>query len=297
MRILLTGANGVMGRAVIGPLLAAGHQVRGLVRSESAAKLVQAAGADPVRGDVLEHASMVSALTGCDAVVNFATHIPVGFKMFVPGSLSQVNRIRTIGSQVVVDAALEVGVEKIIQQSLSFIYVAAGDDWIDEATPIDVTLVTEPLVIAEENTRRIEQAGGQAVCLRYGLISGDDPNSRYFVRRAKRGKAIGFGDPDSWMHVVHPDDVGTSTVAALTAPSGAYNVGAEPIRRRNYVDAIANAGGRASGRFYRDWLFGVTADKLELLARPQRVSSQLFSDRTGWQPSRPKLSQEWFDGS
>ncbi|HPU13523.1 MAG TPA: NAD(P)-dependent oxidoreductase [Aeromicrobium sp.] len=294
MRILLTGANGVMGRAAISALVAAGHEVRGLIRSDSAAAVVETDGAVPVFGDVLDHASMVAAMRDCDVVVNFATHIPVGLKMFAPGSLNRVNRIRTIGSQVVAEAAHEAGVGRIVQQSLSFIYVARGDEWIDESTPVDVTAVSEPLVIAESNARQLEQSGATAVCLRYGLICGDDPNSQYFLNRARRRKAIGFGDPGSWMHVIHPDDVGSSTVAALTAPSGAYNVGAEPITRRGYVDAIAQAAGRTEGRFYRDWLFGVTADKLELLARPQRVSSQLFTDRTGWKPSRPVLTKEWF---
>lgn len=98
------------------------------------------------------------------------------------------------------------------------------------------------------------------------------------------------------MHVIHPIDVGTSTVAALAAPSGAYNVGADPLTRREYVDAIARASGFGEGRFFRRWLFNVTADKLELLARSHRVSSQRFTDQTGWKPTHPTLTQDWFRG-
>lgn len=294
MRILLTGANGVMGRATIPALQSAGHEVVGLVRSPSAARVVQSAGATAVHGDVLDRASLLNAMRGCDAVVNFATHVPVGVRAMLPGSLNRVNRIRTVGAGVVADAAIESGIGVMIQQSLSFIYVDRGDEWIDETTPIDVTLVTEPLAVAESHAQRVEEAGGVAVRLRYGLIAGNDRNSQFLVRRAARRRPVGLGDPDSWMHVIHPDDIGTSALAALDAPSGSYNVGAEPLKRRDYADAIATAAGFSDGRFFRSWVFGVTADKLEMLARSQRVTSQLFTDRTGWKPSHPVLTPEWF---
>lgn len=295
MRILLTGANGVMGRATIPALQNAGHDVVGVVRSHDAARIVAAAGARPVRGDVLDRTSMVRAMQGCDTVVNFATHVPVGLRAMLPGSLRRVNRIRTVGAAVVVDAAIEAGVERIVQQSVSFIYVDRGEEWIDETTPIDVTSVTEPLAVAEHHAGRLREVGGTAVCLRYGLIAGDDPNSQFFVRRAGKRRPFGIGEPDSWMHVVHPLDVGTSAVAALAAPDGAYNVGAEPLRRRDYVDAIARAAGFSEGRFLRSGLF-TSADKFELLARSQRVSSRRFSESAGWKPVRPVLSAEWFRG-
>lgn len=294
MRILLTGANGVMGRATIPALQNAGHQVVGLVRSPSAARLVQSTGATAISGDVLDETSLLKAMRGCDAVVNFATHVPVGARAMLPGSLTRVNRIRTVGAGVVADAAIESGVGIMVQQSLSLIYAARGEEWIDESAPIDVTSVTEPLTVAEHHAQRVEEAGGVTVRLRYGLISGDDPNSQFLVRRARKRRPIGLGDPDSWMHVVHPLDVGTSAVAALGAPSGAYNVGAEPLKRREYANAIARAAGHSEGRFFHQWLFSVTADKLELLARSQRVTSQLFMDRTGWKPMRPVLTPEWF---
>ena len=69
MRILLTGANGVMGRATIPALQSAGHELVGLVRSPSAARVVQSAGATAVHGDVLDRASLLNAMRGCDAVI------------------------------------------------------------------------------------------------------------------------------------------------------------------------------------------------------------------------------------
>lgn len=294
MRVFLTGANGVMGRASIHALRAAGHEVVGLVRSPENAALVQGWGAAAVIGDVLQPQTLEPAMRGCDVVVNFATKIPVGYGALMPGSLTELERIRRIGAGHVAEAAIRVGASRIIQQSLSLIYVDGGDEWIDESSAIDVTSVADPLVVAEDHARSISAAGGTAVCLRYGLIAGDDANSRFFLKRAAKGRTFGLGDPASWQHLVHPDDIGTSVIAALTAPAGSYNVGAEPVTRAEYVATIAQAAGRDSGRFLPRWVHTLGGDKLEMLTRSQRVSSRLFTDSTGWKPARPHLTPQWF---
>lgn len=295
MKVFLTGASGVMGRATIDALHDAGHEVVGLARTSRTADQVAAAGAQPVLGDVYDRRAMITGMRGCDAVANLATKVPVGKGTLRPGSLKAIDRIRLYGSQVVADAAVHAGVGHLVQQSLSFIYADQGDDWIDERSPVDVTRATEPVVVAEENVRALDAAGGTSVSLRFGLITGDDPNTAWLFRRAAAGRSIGLGDEAGWMHVIHPDDVGSAVVHALTAPGGVYNVGAEPVQRRDYVDTIARAAGRSTGAFLPGWVLRIGAEKLEILIRSQRVSSQLFSDRTGWQPVHTKLSPEWFD--
>lgn len=295
MKVFLTGASGVMGRATIEALHDAGHDVVGLARTPQSADLVAAAGARPVLGDVYDTRAMIAGMRGCDAVANLATKVPVGKGALRPGSLKAIDRIRLYGSKVVADAAVQAGVGRLVQQSLSFIYADHGDDWIDEHSPVDVTRATEPVVVAEENVRALDAAGGTSVCLRFGLITGDDPNTAWLFRRAAAGRSIGLGEEETWMHVIHPDDVGTAVVHALTAPGGVYNVGAEPVQRRDYVDTIAKAAGRSNGAFLPHWILRIGAEKLEILIRSQRVSSQLFSDRTGWHPIHTTLTPEWID--
>ncbi len=110
-----------------------------------------------------------------------------------PGSLREVDRIRVVGSKVVAIAAREAGVERIVQQSLSFIYADADDEWIDEQSPIDLTGATEPVVVAEHRMARFAEFGGTSVSLRFGLVTGNDRNTAWLFRRAAAGKAIGMG--------------------------------------------------------------------------------------------------------
>jgi len=73
MRVLVTGATGFLGRSTVRALVAAGHDVRALVRDVSRGR--DAFGPVPVDivvGDVGQTTSVAAALTGCDAVVHAA---------------------------------------------------------------------------------------------------------------------------------------------------------------------------------------------------------------------------------
>ncbi|MBC7594496.1 MAG: NAD(P)-dependent oxidoreductase [Kineosporiaceae bacterium] len=295
MKVFLTGATGVMGLSAINALHEAGHRVVGLARSAGKATEVANAGAQPHRGDIFDRESLLDGMHGCDAVCNLATRVPIGNAALLPGAWKANDRIRSEGSRVVIDAAREAGIGRVVQQSLSFIYGDHGDDWIDENSPIDVTRYAEPVVVAESQLENFARNEGAGVSLRFGLITGPDGNSAWLLNRARAGKATGMGSRDGWCHVIHPHDVGTAVAAALTAPSGIYNAGAEPIQRKDLVDVYAQAGGRKEGKFYGRAVMKLAGQKVELITRSQRVSSQRFSERTGWYPQYPKLTPDWFD--
>ena len=285
-----------MGRSTIPALHDAGHTVVGLARSAKAAKVVAARGAEPVMADLFDADALVRAMQGCDAVVNFATHVPIGFTMLLPGAWRTNDHIRSHATGIVAQAAREAGVGRLVQQSLSFVYADHGDDWIDEHSAIELTRASEHVVVAEGEIDDFTRSGGVGVSLRFGQIAGPDGTTAWLLRRARAGRPIGIGARDSWTHVVHADDVGTAAVAALTAPAGAYNVGAEPVKRGDMADTFALVGGRKDGRFFSRPVMWLGGQRLEMISRSQRVSSQRFCDRTGWHPQYPKLTPDWFDG-
>ncbi|WP_437828763.1 NAD-dependent epimerase/dehydratase family protein [Sorangium sp. So ce1153] len=72
MDVFITGASGYIGSAVARALVARGHRVRGLARSEAAEARVRACGAEPVRGDLHRLDVLAREAAAGDGVVHTA---------------------------------------------------------------------------------------------------------------------------------------------------------------------------------------------------------------------------------
>jgi nucleoside-diphosphate-sugar epimerase len=72
VRVFITGASGGIGSAVVSELIAAGHQVVGLARSDASAATISGLGADPLRGDITDLDVLQRAARDTDGVVYLA---------------------------------------------------------------------------------------------------------------------------------------------------------------------------------------------------------------------------------
>lgn len=289
MKVFLTGATGVMGRRASSALRAAGYEVGGLARTPERANQLAAVGVNPVVGSLFDTDALAEAFEGYDAVCNLATHIPVGLAGAMPGAWKTNDRIRTEGSRRVAEAAKRAGVLRLLQESVSFLYADGGAEWLDETSPLMVTRATEPVAEAETNAAAFACAHRVSVVLRFGAIVCDDPLTRWRMARP----ATGPDDAAAWVHVVHPDDIGTAVVAALHAPTGVYNVGAEPVLRADVAEAFSAYRGSRGGYLQR-MIVRFGRERLEPLTRSHRISSDRFTSHTGWMPAHSRFTAGWF---
>lgn len=293
----MSGGTGVIGRAAVRSLLSAGHEVDVLSRSSQNTATISALGARPRPGDLFDPDSLATMYAGADAVVNLATHIPVGYAAAWPAAWRRNDELRTTAVGNVVDAARVAGVRRVIQESVSFVYADHGDSWITEQDPIEITPATEPAAVGESQVLDFTSNARTGVVLRFGTIVGDDDLTRFWLKAAANKRPVGIGRPDQWTHLVHTDDLGSAVVAALHAPAGVFNVGSAPVLRGELVEGYAKAVGVESVSFLGPMLRRLAGSRIEPLTRSLRVSSDHFSAQTGWRPMRPTFDPAWFDAA
>lgn len=111
-RALVTGGSGFVGGAVVRHLRADGWDVIGLTRSRAGEDAVARSGARPARGDVLEPASLVAALSGCDTVFHIA-----GQNASCLRDPSPLLRTNVEGTRNALEAAAGAGVRRFVHTS------------------------------------------------------------------------------------------------------------------------------------------------------------------------------------
>jgi UDP-glucose 4-epimerase len=283
--ILVTGSTGVIGRRAVRELLAAGHRVTGVTRSSRGRATLESLGASAVEADVFDEASLRRAFDGADAVVNVLTHVPSPDRMADPSAWEENDRLRSEASAAIARAAQAVGVPRLVQESIAFVYADGGDAWLDEdALVADGGVATAPL-IAERNARELFE--GDTVVLRFGQLIGPDSQSTQATLEAARGGAsTAAGAPGAYRPTLWLDDTATAIAAALRAPAGTYNVAdTDPATNAEIDAALATAVGLRALR-------PATPQDVPQ-GRSLRLSNRRLREATGWAPSIRAGTDGW----
>lgn len=217
MNVFLTGASGYIGGTVAAKMIAAGHQVTGLARSEDRAELLRARGITPVIGTLDDFDVLDGAARAADAVINAAdADNPFAARVLLDALRGSGKRfVQTSGTSIVSDNAGGEG----------------GGIVYSEDTPLDPLPEKAGRVATD---RMICDAANDGVhsavicpCLIYGQGLGVRPHSPQiptFIEVAKSAgvpRHIGAG-ANIWSHV-HIEDCADAFVLALErAPAGSF---------------------------------------------------------------------------
>lgn len=294
MKILVTGATGVLGRPVVRRLVAASHTVRGLSRSPANAALLRQLGAEPVAADLFDATSLSAALQDGDALLHLATKIPPTSRAGRLSAWAENDRIRRDGTRALVTAALAAQtVRTFIYPSFALVYPESGDAWIDAANTIAApTAIQRTTLDAEAEVARFAAAAGRrGLSLRMGAFYGlDVPSAQDQLRIARMGFSPVPGRPEGYLPLIWVDDAASAVVAALDqGDSGVYDIVDDtPLRRAQIAAAMAAVVGRKRLRPLPAWLMRLVGGPgVDALSRGQRVSNRRFKAATGWTPSVP----------
>jgi nucleoside-diphosphate-sugar epimerase len=296
MRIFLTGATGVIGRRVVPLFAAGGHEVTAVVRApDKGPALVRAGARQTVLLDLFDEKAVRRALAGHDVVVNLATHVPhSATRMFLPGAWRENDRLRHQASRILAHAALELGVRRFVQESFALAYGDHGANWIDESAPLMPERYNKTVLDAERSAQLVSGRGWTGVALRFAAFYGpDSPLLRNMIDWVRRGVAPVLGRPDAYISMVSHHDAATATVTALDLPAGAYNVvDDEPLTRREFADALAEAVGARHPRLPPEWVTVFAGSVGRTMARSLRVANTKLR-ASGWEPKYPSVRQGW----
>lgn len=212
MRVLITGAAGKVGSRLVKRLALREDNIRALVRDPASAGGLRAQRVEIMRGDMLDHGSLESAVKGVDAVIHCAS---VFFDEAAPGQAHAVNEL---GSQQLAVFARDAGVRRFLYTSTGLVYGDTGGRIAKEddacAPPpgyFASKLATEKALLAVERL--------DVRILRLPFVYGDGDGHIEEVAPRMHGYS-----PDRRVSIGHHADVAQAVTLMLDKPRPSYRI-------------------------------------------------------------------------
>ena len=302
MRVFVAGASGAIGRQLVPRLVAGGHEVHGMTRSESKRALLSELGAVPVVADALDPDAVAEAVAEAkpDVIVHQLTSL-TGVQRFTERAAEPTNRLRTEGTDNLLSAGHAVGVRRFVAQGVAGFgaYGRTGAAVKTEADPLDPS---PPPEFRETLAalRHLEAAvlGARwtdGIVLRYGVFYGPGTSlaqgEEQFEMVRKRKFPV-VGDGGGVWSFVHIDDAAEATVAALEhGTRGVYNVvDDDPAPVAEWLPALARTLGAKKPMRVPRFVGRMFAGEA-MMTEIRGASNAKAKRELGWRPAHPSWRQ------
>lgn len=283
MTVVLTGATGYIGGAVLDELLARGKQVIALVRSEPAATTVRAKGAEAVSVDLADVAAVRVLLAGADGAIHTAS----------PGDATS----ETFDAAVIDAVLAEFGGTDKHYVHTSGVWIWGSQSQIVEDSPLD-----PPAIVAWrlEQEQRLLESTVAATIVAPGIVYGEGGGIANIVVDAPgagTGEVVLIGDGSQHWGTVHVRDLAKLYVLALEGNPGGRLIGASSSATVADLYGAAHPGATLTAEHVDDTRARLGAAFADALLLDQVVSEKVRSRDLGWQPMQTSLQDELAAGS
>ena len=214
-KALVTGGGGFLGSRIVRMLLDQGIAIRSLQRSDSPE--LKKLGAEIIRGDISDRATVINAAEGCDVIFHVAA------KAGVWGDYDDYYQCNVTGTKNIIDACQTHHIQKLIYTSSpSVVFAGKDEENINESTPYPdqfLTAYQKTKALAEQMVLEANNETLATVALRPHLIWGPgDPHLvPRIIERAKAGRLRLVGKQSNLVDSTHIDNAALAHILAAEA--------------------------------------------------------------------------------
>lgn len=257
-KVLVTGASGFIGSAVVRQLLRAGHSVRALVRPTSRYDDLRSPHVEFTQGDLRDVSSIRSACKGC----SFLFHVAADYRLSSWDG-DTIFAANVVGTRNLMEEALRAGIERIVYtSSVATLRCRHDGSSVDE---IDILPVQEAIGAYKRSKIVAEQVVLDLVAkqgLPAVIVNPSTPIGPRDVRPTPTGKIIVAAASgripayvDTGLNLVHVDDVAHGHLLALQRGriGERYILGGQNVTFSDMLAEIAELIGRPPPRFKMPW--------------------------------------------
>jgi uncharacterized protein (TIGR01777 family) len=235
MKIVISGASGLIGTQLVTTLKSSGHEVVQLVRRSAAAGQIMW---DPKSGK-LDPAS----LEGCDAVIHLSG-AGIGDKRWSDAYRKEILDSRTATTLLLANtiASLQRKPSVFLSGSAIGIYGARGDEQLTETSAHGTGFLADVCKQWEAAAKPAIDAGVRTVFLRTGIVLSPKGGAlKKLLPLFRLGVGGKFGNGKQWQSWISMDDEVASIIHLLTANvSGAVNLTApQPVTNAEFTKVLA----------------------------------------------------------